>query len=76
MKDLILLLKKWKQYTDILGLTSAEIFKMISEKNSEVNINKRKKMMEKDIEKKKEKTFVDAVEEDTEDEEITLATFI
>lgn len=33
-------------------------------------------MMEKDIEKKKEKTFVDAVEEDTEDEEITLATFI
>ena len=59
------MMKKWKEYTDILSLTSTQIMKMINEKDMEATVNAKKKMLEKEFAQKKESAFVDPVEEDT-----------
>jgi hypothetical protein len=40
-----MLLKKWKEYTDILGMTSSEIHKLIADTSSEESIVVRKKAL-------------------------------
>lgn len=75
-KDLIVMMKKWKEYTDILSLTSAEIMKLISEKDMEATVNAKKKVIEKEFAQRKDTAFVDPVEEDTEDEEVTLEEYL
>lgn len=70
------MLKKWKEYTDVLSLTSSEILRIISEKDMEPKVMAAKKNLEQEASKKKEEAFVDPVEEDTEEEEITLEEYL
>ena len=70
------MMKKWKEYTDIIGMTSAEIMKLINERNVEATVNARKKVIEKEFTDRKDSAFVDPVEEDTEDDEVTLEEYL
>lgn len=49
-------------------MTSAEVLNIIETSKNESEIAERRRILEKDIEKKRDKTFVNVVEEDTEDE--------
>lgn len=49
---------------------------MISEKDMESTVHTRKKALEKEFAQRKETAFVDPVEEDTEDDEITLEQYL
>jgi hypothetical protein len=61
------ILGSWKQYTNILGMTSVQMMSEIDAEKSEGNIERLKKTVMNQIRSVKNTTFVDAVEEDTED---------
>ena len=69
-------LKKWKEYTDTISLTSSEILQLISEKKMEKTIINKKKTVMQEMASQKGKEFVNPVEEDTEDDEISLEEYL
>ena len=69
-------LKKWKEYTDTISLTSSEILQLISEKKMEKTIINKKKTVMHEMASQKGKEFVNPVEEDTEDDEISLEEYL
>lgn len=70
------LLKKWSQYTEVLNLTTIEIRKRMEDQHLEKFVEVEKRKLKKEIKVQRSSKFVDPVEEDTEEEEISLEEFI
>lgn len=76
LRVLLSILGSWKEYTNILGMTSGQMMKEIEETRREGNITSIRENVMSDIRSVKNTTFVDAIEEDTEDVEVTLEDYI
>jgi hypothetical protein len=76
LRVLLSILGSWKEYTNILGMTSGQMMKEIEEARREGNITTIRQNVMTEIRSVKNTTFVDAIEEDTEDVEITLEDYI
>jgi hypothetical protein len=76
LRVLLSILGSWKEYTNILGMTSGQMMKEIEEARREGNITTIRQNVMTEIRSVKNTTFVDASEEDTEDVEITLEDYI
>lgn len=76
IKDLTSIFKTWKEYTNILALTSAQIIKNRSDVNSEVEIHKNQKEILMNLTSKMHETFLDSIEEDTEEVEVSFEDYL
>lgn len=76
LRVLLSILNSWKEYTNILGMTSGQMMREIEESRREGNITNVRQNVMSEIRSVRNTTFVDAIEEDTEDVEITLEDYI
>lgn len=76
LRVLLSILNSWKEYTNILGMTSGQMMKEIEEARRESSVTTIRQNVMSDIRSVKNTTFVDAIEEDTEDVEVTLEDYI
>lgn len=76
VKDLTLIFKTWKEYTNILALTSAQIIKNRTDVDSEVEIHKSQKEILRNLTSKMHETFLDSIEEDTEEVEVSFEDYL
>ena len=68
MRNLLYLLKLWKDYTSILSMTTIQTFKMIKNSKKEEAIEKLKESLAIQNEKRQSLKSVKAVEQDTDEE--------
>lgn len=67
IRKLVAVLQVWKEYTVVLGLTSAQILKKIYEKDQEKKIASYELKVMGKLKKQAATSFVGSAEEDTED---------
>ena len=70
--SLVSIFKTWKEYTNILALTSAQIIKNQMDVSNEPQIHKAEKEVMSTLKSKQAETFVDSIEEDTEELQISF----
>ena len=71
VRDLVSIFKTWKEYTNIIGLTSAQVIKSQQDINSEISINKAEGDVIKNLKTRETEEFMGSIEEDSEDLEIS-----
>lgn len=76
IEDLVAIFNTWKEYTNILALTSAQVIRNQEDAKSELQIQRTEKEVLKSIKVKKSETFVDSIEEDTEELEVTFEEYL
>ena len=76
VRDLVGIFKTWKEYTNIIGLTSAQVIKNQQDVNNEISINKAESDVLKSLKAKETETFMGSIEEDTEELEISFEEYV
>ena len=76
IRDLLSIFKIWKEYTNIIGLTSAQVLRNEQDLRSEISINKTEREVLSNMRSKESETFLGSIEEDTEELEITFEEYL
>lgn len=76
VRDLVAIFKTWKEYTNIIGLTSAQVIKNQQDINNEISINKAESEVHKNLKARETETFMGSIEEDTEELEISFEEYL
>jgi hypothetical protein len=74
--DLISILTTWKEYTNVLSLTSAQIIRNQQDLKNESSINKVEREVLASLDTGKDNDFLSSVEEDTEELEISFEEYL
>ena len=65
IRDILEILKTWKQYTNVLALTSAQIIKNQYGVGQEMSINQKKREVMNQLNSQHSQHFMGSIEEDT-----------
>lgn len=75
MAAVVNILKTWKEYTNVLSLTSAQILHNQHGAEEEVAIRKTQGQVETELKNRQGQGFMDSIEEDTEEQEVPFEEF-
>lgn len=76
VRDLTAIFKLWKEYTNVVGLTSAQVIRNQNEVNNEISINRAEKEVLSGLRAKEKETFIGSIEEDTEEQDISFEEYL
>lgn len=76
VRDLTAIFKLWKEYTNVVGLTSAQVIRNQNELSNEISINKAEKEVLSGLRAKEKETFISSIEEDTEEQDISFEEYL
>lgn len=75
-RDLTNIFKLWKEYTNVIGLTSAQVIRNQNDLKNEISINKAEKEVLSGLRAKEKETFISSIEEDTEEQDISFEEYL
>lgn len=76
VRDLTAIFKLWKEYTNVVGLTSAQVIRNQNELNNEISINRAEKEVLGGLLAKEKEIFISSIEEDTEEQDISFEEYL
>lgn len=76
VRDIVGILKTWKEYTNVLSLTSAQIISNQYGNQEEISIRRTEKEVINQLKSKSSQTFMSSIEEDTEEYEISFEEYL
>jgi hypothetical protein len=76
VRDLTHIFKLWKEYTNVIGLTSAQVIRNQNDLSNEISINKAEKEVMSGLSAREKETFISSIEEDTEEQDISFQEYL